>query len=270
MNDFASALSTALREEAKEIAMSADMQHAERELQENIRTVDRRRRVWIAVAAAAALVVVAAGITVAIKVPTSEPSNPNPTTGQPTAPAQSTITFNGNALSPPMTVQLPHWIASAQDSLWAGGYAYDQSGSGTRSIKLFSVDYMYPLGAARIAAHPTYAALVESWMAVQTKAYGTVTDVATATVGGKQATTMTVTVTRQADGFAYCDSATNLASDGNACSGLFAGRVMHVAIVDQGTSEPPTLLWESSTAADTGSPSVATEFATWLATLHHA
>ena len=49
MNAFASALSAALHEEAQEIAMSADMQHAERQLQESIRSMDRRRRVWIAV-----------------------------------------------------------------------------------------------------------------------------------------------------------------------------------------------------------------------------
>ena len=101
MNEFASALSTALHQEAQEIAMSADMQHAERQLQESIRSVDRRRRVWIAVAAAAAVLVVAAGITAGIKLPNAQPTNPRPTTSQPAA---RPIPFAANKLHPPLSV----------------------------------------------------------------------------------------------------------------------------------------------------------------------
>ena len=62
MNDFASALSTALHEEAKEIGMSSDLQQAQRQLEQSMRSSDQRRRVWVAVAAAAAVVLVVAGV----------------------------------------------------------------------------------------------------------------------------------------------------------------------------------------------------------------
>ena len=43
MNDFASALSTALHEEAKEIGMSSDLQEAQRQLEQSMRSSDQRR-----------------------------------------------------------------------------------------------------------------------------------------------------------------------------------------------------------------------------------
>ncbi len=265
MNEFASALSAALHEEAKEIAMSADMQHAERQLQESIRSVDRRRRVWMAVAAAAAILVVAAGITLGVKLPKAAPTTPNPTPSQ----SAKTIVFQANILTPPLNVALPHWIASADPSNYSGGYHFDQH-NGDRAITLFSVDHMYPLGATKIT-HPGYAALVADWKAVQTHGYGNVNDVATTTVDAKPATTMTVRLTRGADGFAYCPDATDPANP-DACAGVFPGRTYHLAIVDQGKAKPPTLFWESSTTdftanAPNSSAAVASEFATWLATI---
>ena len=268
MNEFTSALSAALHEEAKEIAMSADMQQAERQLQESIRSVDRRRRVWIAVAAAAAVLFVAAGITLGIKLPkAAPPAHPNPTT---TIQSPKPIVFQANHLTPPLTVQLPHWVATAQPSYYAHGYHYDQH-DGDRAITLLSVGYMYPLDAARIA-HPGYAALVADWKAVQTQGYGTVSDVATTTVDGKPATTMTVRLAKGADGFAYCQSATNARTDPDVCVAVYPGRTYQLAIVDQGTAEPPTLVWESSTTDFTSNgansrAAIASELGTWLATI---
>jgi hypothetical protein len=40
-----------------------------------------------------------------------------------------------------------------------------------------------------------------------------------------------------------------------------------MAIVDQGTSTAPTVLWEDTAADDTADPTPASEFATWLATV---
>ena len=98
-------------------------------------------------------------------------------------------------------------------------------------------------------------------------------DVATTTVGGKPATTMTVRTTQQGDGFVYCEAATSKREDTNACVSFFPGRTYHLAIVDQGKAQPPTLFWESSTTdftanAARSNAAVASEFAAWLATVH--
>jgi hypothetical protein len=267
MNEFAEALSATLQDRAQETAMSIDMHEAERQLHESIRSAERRRRIWIAVAATAAAVVVAAGITLGIRLPAAQPTQPagpNPTTSSPAAP----IPFTATGLHPSLTVQLPGWIASVSHGVDAGAYAsaYDfepaNSGPG-RDIHLLSVGWMYPIGSSQISK-PSYAALVADWEAVQPSGYGRVSDVATTTVGGRPATTMTVTVTKPAAGLAFCDSAT---LDMNTCAGIEAGRTLHLAIVDQGTTRPPTLLWENSATNDADDPSAASEFASWLATV---
>jgi hypothetical protein len=275
MNDFASALSATLHEKAQERAMSADMQHAERQLKESIQAIDRRRRVRIAVAGAAAVLVAAAGATLWARVPTSQPTqptqpiqptNPNRATSEP---AGAPIVFHASDLPAPLTVRLPHWVGSASHFVDAAGsasaYAFSQPLD--RDIRLLSVRYMYPLGAATIT-QPSYAALVADWEAVQPKGYGTVSNVVrNATVGGKPATTMTVTLTRTAYGLDYCDAVTGVAGDPNGCGHPEAGRTFKLAIVDEGRTVPPTVLWESSAMGDTAKPSVAAEFATWLATV---
>jgi hypothetical protein len=281
MNEFASALSATLHEKAQEIAMSTDMQHAERQFQESIRSVDRRRRVWIAAAAAAAILIMGVGITLGIKLPTSrppQPAHPNPTSSQP---ATNPILFDAKHLPAPLTVRLPHWIASTKPFVgrWgaASAYAFELPNGG-RDIHLISVRYMYPLGATKIT-QPSYAALVAHWKAVQPRGYGTVTDIATATVGGKPATTMTVAFTKRAPGLDHCDAATGVPTDSNGapivqtapgwtlCGAPEAGRTYHLAIVNEGRALPPTVLWEASATNDSVSPSTASEFATWLATV---
>ena len=266
MNEFAEALSATLQEKAQEAAVSIDMQKAERQLQKSMRSAERRRRIWIAVAAAAAVVVVAAGITLGIKLPTSQPAQPagpNPTTSQA---ATNPFPFTATDLHPALTVQLPHWAAAASHGSDPGDYAsaYDfEPSTAGRDIHLLSVGWMYPLDTHQITK-PTYAALVADWKAVQPFGYGTVSNVATTTVGGKPATTMTVTVTKTAAGLAFCDSAT---LDQYTCAGIDPGHTLHLAIVDQGNALAPTLLWENSATVDTASPSASSEFATWLDTV---
>jgi hypothetical protein len=266
MNEFAEALSATLQDRAQETAMSIDMQQAERQLQEAIRSAERRRRIWIAAVAAAAVVVVAAGITVAIKRPTSQPAQPagpNPATSQA---ATTPVQFTATDLHPALTVRLPHWTAAASHGSDTGDYAsaYDfEPSNGGRDIHLLSVGWMYPLDTYQITK-PTYAALVADWKSVQPFGYGTVSDVTTTTVGGKPATTMTVVVTKAGAGLAFCDSPT---TDQYTCAGINPGSTLHLAIVDQGNGYPPTLLWENSATGDTASPSPSAEFATWLATV---
>jgi hypothetical protein len=269
MSEFASALSATLQAKAQEIAMSADLHHAEQQLQDSIRSIDRRRRVWVAFAAAAAAVIICVGIALAVMLPTDEPQ---PAVGQPTATpsAAAPIPFDAKNLPAPLTVRLPAWISSVRPfvdrSGSASAYAFELPNEG-RDIHLLSVHYMYPLGATKIT-QPNYPALVAHWKAVQTRGYGTVSHVATTTVGGKPATTMTVTFTTSAPGLDYCDAITGVADDPNGCGAPQAGRTYHLAIVNEGLNVPPTVLWEAAASDDAASPSPAKEFAAWLRTVH--
>jgi DNA-binding SARP family transcriptional activator len=225
----------------------------------------RRRRNWIAVAAAAAILVVAVGITLGVTLPKAESASPNPTTT-----AQFTGPIPFNQFNPALTVRLPHWIVNAEtDYAFRGGYGWALPNGGRR-VRLFSVDYMYPLGSTEIT-RPTYTTLVDEWKAIESQGYGSVSDVATTTVGGRAATTMTVTLDQPIDGFVICQDASS-PRDGNACAGLSPGQTRHVAIVDNGVKGPPSLFWESSatdTFNKTANDAVAAEFAAWLATVHY-
>lgn len=272
MNDFASALSTALHEEAREIAMSADMQHAESQLQENIRSADRRRRVWVAVAAAAAFLIAVAGVAFAFNRPTAQPAHPTPSPSQSAQP-QVRYPANASQLTPPLTAQLPYWVAEAHDnSADRGVYLYNQerclpcqTGRDLK-IQLYSVRYMYPLDATKIL-RPSYTAYVDAWEAVQPLGYGTVTDIATTTVGGRPATTMTVNFTKSSNGLAACNEMARSRTDTVNCWYGVGGRTLRLAIVDQGTGQPPSLLVESSNTDNPNSQAITAEFTTWLNTV---
>lgn len=276
MNDFASALSSALHEEAKEIGMSSDLQRAQRQLEQSIRTTDRRRRVWVAVAAAAAVLIVVAGVTVGTirgqEVPPVTPTpSPSPTQPQAAAP----FPLEAELLVPPLTAQLPGWVTTAEGGaeIDNGSYTYRQGAcpgstcpdDKDRRVTLASVDYMYPLPAGSKITPATYRGYVQAWKAVPQLGYGTVSDVGTTTVDGKPATTMTVVFTKPVTGLARCDGATAARSD---CWSAPAGRTLRLAIVDQGPGKPVTLLYESWNSANRAATSIPAEFATWLATVH--
>jgi hypothetical protein len=272
MNDFASALSTALHERAQETAMSLDMQQAERQLRESIRSADRRRRIWIAVAAAAAVLVAVAGVAFAFNRPTAQPTHPKPSPTQ-SAHTQARYPANASHLTPPLTAQLPYWVAFAHDtSADVGVYLYNQerclpcqTGRDLK-IQMYTVRYMFPLDASEIL-RPSYTAYVKAWEAVQPLGYGTVTDIATTTVGDKPATTMTVSFTKATHGLAACNELARSRTDTANCWYGVAGRTLRLAIVDQGKGQPPTLLVESSNTDNPSSAAITAEFTAWLDTV---
>jgi hypothetical protein len=279
MNEFATALSAALHEEAKEIAMSADMQQAQRQLEDSIRSADRRRRAWVAVAAAAAVVVVA-GLAFGLNRPSAQPGRPGPS---PTQPARASVPYPLDAfmLTPPLTAQLPGWVTSPNalavknqgNVSFGAGYCSNPTNPTAlcpngqdRAIRLLSVRYMYPLDATKIT-EPSYAQYVNDWKAVQRLGYGTVSDVTTTTVGGKPATTMTVSLTKGTFGLAQCLTATS-PKVSDPCYQTLPARTLYLAIVNHGSGQPLTLLFEGLNAANTADArAVATEFTTWLATV---
>ena len=277
MNDFASALSTALHEEAKEIGMSSDLQEAQRQLEQSMRSSDQRRRVWVAVAAAAAVVLVVAGVYAgaASRDQAAPPATPTPTAsptqGQPPVP----FPLTADLLHPPLTAVLPSWvtIAAGGAQIEDGAYGYSPYGGcpgrlcadgNDRGVRLYSVEYMYPLPAGSKITKANYTAYVKAWKAVQQLGYGTLRDVGTTTVDGKPATTMTVTFTNPVTGLARCSDAGAARSD---CWAVSAGRTFRMAIVDQGRGKPVTLLYEGWNTANPDAASYPAEFASWLATV---
>jgi hypothetical protein len=229
------------------------------------RRVHRRRRRELAMALTAVVLTVA-GVAFALDRPTAEPTQPQPT---PSPSARLTEPIPFDYLNPLLTVQLPLWIGTSDTYL--RGVHYDQP-HGDRAIALFSVDYMYPAGVAQIS-QPGYAALVNDWKALPTHTQATVRDVTGTTIDGRPATMMTVSLMRQVDGFAYCEAASSARTDADSCVSIFPGRTYRIAIVDQGSTKPPTLLWESSTTdftsnAPNSGAAIASEFAAWRATVH--
>lgn len=105
---------------------------------------------------------------------------------------------------------------------------------------------------------------VNAWKTVQALGFGTVSDVATASIDGERATTMTVAFTRNVVGLPDCNAATAAPTD---CWGIIAGQSLRLAVVDQGKRTPVTLLYEFWNSDNPNGESVASEFDTWLASV---
>ena len=275
VNEFASELSTALRDEARELGMAVDVLRLERQLQLQIRTTDRRRRTWVGVAAAAVLVLVAgwfaAGTVRTQPAPPATHPSPSPTHLRTTPP----YPLNARLLQRPLTAQLPNWVAYT-DAVYGevGEYDYSQSDCGGRgdpcpagqdvAIALYDVEYMYPPQPGSKVTKTSYSAYVHAWKEIQPLGFGTVTDVRATTVAGRPATAMTVSFTKGVDGLARC-------SVGNAplhdCWSVDAKRTFRLVIVNQGTGTPPVLLYESWNTNNPRAQALASEFDTWLATV---
>jgi hypothetical protein len=275
MNDFASVLTAALQKDAKETEMSVDMQKAETQLKESIAAAKRRRTVWAGVLAAAAVIIIVAGAAFAFLRPTTKagPVAPSPSTSPS---AQVLFPFTAQ-MTPPLTAQLPAWVARAEVfSNGAGGATFAQTNcdapSGLcadgqdRRIDVLPIRHMYALD-SDTSISPTYAQFVAAWSDVQRLGYGNVTDVTTTTVDGQRATTMRVALTKPVNGLAGCESATAKKNEGG-CFGLVPGVTLDLAIIYRGAGQPPTLLWESHNSTNKAeTEAIATEFLSWLATV---
>jgi hypothetical protein len=275
MNDFGSQLSAALREQAQEISMSVDMQQAERNLQDSMRSARRTRRAWTVVGVAASIAAITAGAVFVSNNRTT--SQPGPITSTHIKPSEVPYPFSSVLRFPELTATLPGWApyAKAQSNTWPWGAVFGQTlcetDSGlcpdkpSRYIYITDVAHMYTLTGTKNVV-PTYAELVTAWEATSQAGFGEVRDVGTTTVAGRRTTTMTVVVTRQFSGPAGCETATTPNYSGG-CYGIVPGLTLNLAIVDQG-AKPPTLLWESyETSQSQESAPVAAEFRTWLATV---
>jgi hypothetical protein len=219
-----------------------------------------------------------AGLSMGVLVGCGSPIGPTapPTTSQASPSATGQVeddappfAVDAARLTPPLTAELPAWAASVKVDLGPGSYNYtgpDSAGPNSgRGIRLYSVMYMYPLGSAKMRTHPSYDQMVASYKEVQTLGYGTVGDVAAASVDGRSATTMTVALTKDVYGLAGCPTAV---TDRTSCTHAVAGRVQRVTLVDNGAGKPVTLLFESwNRVVDSDDAPVLAEAAAWLSTV---
>jgi hypothetical protein len=126
MNDFASVLSAALRDEAEEISMSVDMNKGSARLDQRLDSADRskRRTRWlVVVAGAAAAVAVAAlawrGLSTTNPPPVGPGPVPSSSSPSPSSPGPSpTKGFTSKTFGVPFVADLPRWTGSLDRPEW--------------------------------------------------------------------------------------------------------------------------------------------------------
>ncbi len=263
MTEFELALADALRDEAEEIAMSTDQQHGTEELHARLDQSDQHRRRWyVAGAVAAALVVAVLVIAFAVR-PSGDSSggeiatDPSPSASAATSAVPSAVPFTAPLLLPPVSLELPAWTQDADhdaDQTGVANWLQDRGCAGLDGadpcaedkdlkLRLLSVRYVYPTDAdLPIVQEPTYAAYVSHLD--ELAALGTIatSDRSTPDVGGRPATVMSLTVLTDAAGAVACTDGVQPAVD---CMPLIAGRAARIAVVDQGSANPPTVIYLS-------------------------
>ncbi len=255
MTEFELSIATALREEAKEIAMSTDQQRAAAELRTRLDQADHRRRRWYIAGAAAAAVVVGV-IVIAFAVRPSGGTSGGSIANDP-SPSPTAVPFTASLLIPPVSLDLPPWTQDAErDAVETGvaNWLEDRGCAGLDGenpcsedqdlkLRLLSVRYLYPPGDdPEITQEPTYAAYVSHLDQLASLGFVTISDQSTLEVGGRPATAMSLSVLRDAPGAVACAEGIQPAVE---CFPLVAGRAARLVVVDQGSAAPPTVFYLS-------------------------
>lgn len=97
-------------------------------------------------------------------------------------------------------------------------------------------------GSPVVSQDPSYAAYLIHLDGMAAVGIATITSRSPVTVGGRPATVVSLSVKRDAPGAIACAFASDQAAD---CASLVAGRTVRMAVVDQGTGKPPTVLYLS-------------------------
>ena len=268
MNDFGSALSAALHEEAREIMMSADMQQAEQRLQESMRKSRSERRTWTLVLAAAAVLVIVAGAAFMLSRPTAPAVSP----------VEPTVQVTTESLTPNLTARLPGWTAAAtyleKDPGKVGWNQTDCSqqpggacptGQDLR-LRFFSVLAMYkPADGPTVTSEPTYAQYVSHIEGLQDAGAATVSEQRALTVGGLPATAFSVTPLAEEPGSIACEN--EFIAKPDCWAGISPGRELELVVVDQGAGLPPTVITMGMNSANTEQTQRFAEFQAMLDTI---
>jgi len=111
---------------------------------------------------------------------------------------------------------------------------------------VLSVTLFYPQdGAPTMTRNPSYADYVSHLETLMTSGVAKITDRAPATVRGRSAVVMSLSVVHDAPGAVACAFESDPAAE---CSSLVAGRAVRMAVVDQGAGLPPTVVYLSLNA----------------------
>lgn len=247
MNDFASVLSTALRDEAEEISMSVDMNEGSTKLDQRLDAADRsrRRRTWLAVAAAA---VVVAGVAVGLRALTAQ-HDPAPVAPSPT-PSRTAAPYTSSAFVVPMTLTPPGWTVPSTttlDDLAPTRIVWGQSECAPPAPCDWGADfglrivapatYWAPTNissATPVRSYAQYAAYVGTWSAAGIP----VSDRVDRKVGGRDAVVVTIKASAPTQGVFGCELATEARPN---CWSPEPSLVIRFAVVD--APGHPIILW---------------------------
>jgi hypothetical protein len=185
-------------------------------------------------------------------------SGAQPGTSKTSATSGPSIPYSNSSLTPPISLSLPPWTAHASAGGWFGSVLFaeaDCADLGGRSpcsadqdlkLRVLSVTFFYPQdGAPTMTRNPSYADYVSHLETLMTSGVAKITDRAPATVGGRSAVVMSLSVVHDAPGAVACAFDSDPAAE---CSSLVAGRAVRMAVVDQGAGLPPTVVYLSLNA----------------------
>lgn len=163
--------------------------------------------------------------------------------------------FDNSSLTPPIALNLPSWTSHASASGWFGAVDFDVGSCASLGgqspcaadqdlkLRLLSVTVYHPEdGSPVVSQDPSYAAHLIHLDGMAAVGIATITSRSPVTVGGRPATLVSLSVKRDAPGAIACAFASDQAAD---CASLVAGRTVRMAVVDQGTGKPPTVLYLS-------------------------
>ena len=250
MTQFELILTEALRDEAREIAMSTDQQRATEELRTRLDHDDRRRRRGWYVATAVA---VAVGVVIAALVlrQTGKPDAVPPVI----APTPSTVAYTAENLDPTVSLQLPSWTedATSEDGATATTTFAESSCAGLNGanpcpedadlrLRLVTLKNFYRPGEADITTDPSYDVYVAHLDALEPSGIATISERADIEVDGRPATAMSVVALADAPGAIACALRFEAATD---CMPLVEGRASRFVVVDQGEGNWPTVFYIS-------------------------
>ena len=242
MNDFESALSTALRAEAEEISMNVDMHEGAEVLSNRLDDAERskRRGTWIkaatgVLAVAATIAVIAFGVNAIRSDHKSDPVSP-------TVPRFTSGGTNPGVIGTfgvPFSVELPPWARGTgptyhneepADVIWNRcPQNVDNECIGLQFDRIGTVGWPK-------RTPVTYASFLAHLRTLATQGKITITDTTPTTVGGRPASVMSVFSPGGLENGLGCHSQTVDSLD--QCVGFFAGVPGRYAVVDTGSLDP--------------------------------
>jgi hypothetical protein len=259
MNELEHAIAATLRADAQEAAMTTDTARESQKLQDWLDGAERRKRrnLWFGVIGAAAAAVVVLGA-VGLLRPSTEP--PAPVT------SSSTFDFTSTEFGLPFSADLPEWVTSyraSPNSEKPEWVTWNRCPSGDQEC--IGLSYNRTMAVPSVAGNErvTYASYLAYLDGLANAGAITISARSTTTVGGRQATVMSILPVRTVPGGAGCHADAS-------CEDLLADVPGRYAVVDTASMDPDgefLIVWTRAGALDAAEVGWLSEFDAMLATL---